>query len=171
MNMKKFVVTILFVVSMNGTAFAGQDTEDTSPLFEEIRGNEALLQMFFTQMPKGGDLHNHLTGSVYAETYFGIAQRENMWLNTDSYVLNANAACDACIQLDYGMANEHNVRVRAIDAWSVRNYGTYSDVRPVMNFSSRHLAVSVRYRGSARNCCRNCGNGRQTRMCNILKLC
>jgi len=28
-----------------------------------------MLTAFLEQMPKGGDLHNHLTGAVYAETY------------------------------------------------------------------------------------------------------
>ena len=29
----------------------------------------AELTLFFTQMPKGGDLHHHYSGSVYAESY------------------------------------------------------------------------------------------------------
>jgi hypothetical protein len=32
----------------------------------KIRNNEAALTAF-SQMPKGGDLHHHFSGSVYAE--------------------------------------------------------------------------------------------------------
>jgi len=31
--------------------------------------NEVLLHLFFTKMPKGGDIHHHFDGSIYAETY------------------------------------------------------------------------------------------------------
>jgi hypothetical protein len=37
--------------------------------FQKIRKNEAELTAFIAQMPKGGDLHNHFTGAIYAETY------------------------------------------------------------------------------------------------------
>ncbi len=38
-------------------------------LFEGKEPNTALLTLFFTNMPKGGDLHHHYSGSIYAETY------------------------------------------------------------------------------------------------------
>lgn len=34
------------------------------------------LTMFFTQMPKGGDLHHHYSGSIYAEHYLDFLQQE-----------------------------------------------------------------------------------------------
>jgi len=45
----------------------GQTIDD---YFQKIRKNEAELTAFIAAMPKGGDLHNHYTGSVYAESYF-----------------------------------------------------------------------------------------------------
>ena len=33
---------------------------------QKNRNNEALLTAFFQQMPKGGDLHHHFSGSIYA---------------------------------------------------------------------------------------------------------
>lgn len=48
--------------------------------FDSIKGNHAALRQFFSMMPKGGDIHNHLTGSAYAETYFEIAVKKDcMW--------------------------------------------------------------------------------------------
>ncbi|HXC06922.1 MAG TPA: adenosine deaminase, partial [Bacteroidia bacterium] len=49
--------------------------------FESIRNNEARLTAFFEQMPKGGDLHHHFTGSVYAETYIQSLLDKNYWVN------------------------------------------------------------------------------------------
>jgi hypothetical protein len=39
----------------------------------ERRGgpNIAALNQFFVQMPKGGDIHHHYSGAIYAETYLG----------------------------------------------------------------------------------------------------
>lgn len=35
----------------------------------ELGKKRASLFAFFSSMPKGGDLHHHYSGSVYAETY------------------------------------------------------------------------------------------------------
>ena len=60
----------------------------TSDYFKIIKGNQAELRQFFTQMPKGGDIHNHLTGSAYAETYFELATKKGMYvdLETGNYI-------------------------------------------------------------------------------------
>jgi hypothetical protein len=44
-------------------------------LFESVRHDPLLLRRFLEQMPKGGDLHNHLSGTVYGETYIPSAPR------------------------------------------------------------------------------------------------
>ena len=50
--------------------------------FEKIRNNEAELTAFFSQMPKGGDLHHHFSGSIYAEPMLEDAINEDFYLNT-----------------------------------------------------------------------------------------
>ena len=40
-----------------------------------IRNQPLALEAFLRQMPKGGDLHNHLSGSIYAESYMRWAAR------------------------------------------------------------------------------------------------
>jgi hypothetical protein len=102
-----------------------------------IRGNKAKLQYFFSQMPKGGDLHNHLSGSVYAETYFTIAVNEGMYLDPQTYRLyrqGDSGIPPQAIQLSPDMPNLHSIRVRCIDRWSVRNYGVYSETLPPDEF-------------------------------------
>ncbi len=56
----------------------GQSIDD---YFQKIRKNEAELTAFISQMPKGGDLHNHYTGAVYGESYV-------KWLIDADYCLN-----------------------------------------------------------------------------------
>ncbi len=44
-------------------------TDRTAQFLESARNNPAALMDFLARMPKGGDLHQHLTGAVYAESY------------------------------------------------------------------------------------------------------
>jgi adenosine deaminase/adenosine deaminase CECR1 len=50
--------------------------------FNKIRNNTAALTAFFSQMPKGGDLHHHYSGSIYAEPLLDYAINSNYYLNT-----------------------------------------------------------------------------------------
>jgi len=43
---------------------------------ESVRANPLLLAAFLRAMPKGGDLHNHLSGAVYAESYIKWAAQD-----------------------------------------------------------------------------------------------
>ena len=51
-------------------------TERTAAWFEAHRSSPGLLRTFIQRMPKGGDLHNHLSGAIYAESYLAWAAAE-----------------------------------------------------------------------------------------------
>ncbi|GHU58754.1 adenosine deaminase [Bacteroidia bacterium] len=77
-------------------------------------------------MPKGGDLHNHLTGSVYAETYFSIAVKDSLWVDMNTGKLSKEKPqSEQARQLIPGMPDLHNIRMKLIDMWSIRNYEPY----------------------------------------------
>jgi adenosine deaminase len=111
---------LLFVAALT-ILFAG--CQKQAVVFEQIRGTESALVQFFTQMPKGGDLHNHLTGSAYAETYFKIALEKGMWLDRQSGKLyTGNNPEKTRLQLTKDMPNFHAVYMECIDKWSARNF-------------------------------------------------
>lgn len=64
---------------------AASDLRQTESLYESMfdRGEPdiAKLNLFLTRMPKGGDLHNHYTGSLYAETYLDWVARRDWRIN------------------------------------------------------------------------------------------
>src|SRR5947208_13498654 len=65
--------------------------------FESIRKSPPRMLEFLLQMPKGGDLHNHLSGAVYAESYIQWSADNGLCINTMTMTLSpppANAACD-----------------------------------------------------------------------------
>jgi adenosine deaminase len=75
-------------------ASGGTPEQNTAAHMAAIEGDATQLAAFLTQMPKGGDLHHHLSGAVYAETYLGWAATANDCLETTngSYYL----AIDTC---------------------------------------------------------------------------
>ncbi|NTW54242.1 MAG: adenosine deaminase [Chlorobaculum sp.] len=47
------------------------------------RGAE--LRLFLNLMPKGGDLHQHFTGTTYAETYLDFVKTEHCWISKKDF--------------------------------------------------------------------------------------
>src|SRR5881409_2336466 len=52
----------------------------------------AELTLFFSQMPKGGDLHHHYSGALYAETYVNWLDRQGWCVNKLSYRIETDKA-------------------------------------------------------------------------------
>jgi adenosine deaminase/adenosine deaminase CECR1 len=77
-------------VPAHSHAFAAPTPPHTiDAYFEKIRTSRAALTAFFSQMPKGGDLHNHLTGSIYAESFLDLAIAQKLWVNRKTLALSA----------------------------------------------------------------------------------
>lgn len=59
---------------------AAEWEQNASDHYDElVGGNVGDLADFLFAVPKGGDLHNHLTGAVYAETFLDWARSEGGW--------------------------------------------------------------------------------------------
>jgi adenosine deaminase len=57
--------------------------------FVELRKSPLELYAFLYRMPKGGDLHNHLSGAVYAETFLKAAAEEHLCIDTKALAIVA----------------------------------------------------------------------------------
>ena len=66
--------------------------QNASDKLASISGDDAALTDFLTRMPKGADLHNHLSGAVYAETYLDWAKTEGGFCITTSS-LSLSSTC------------------------------------------------------------------------------
>ena len=82
--MKK-ILTIAFLL-----LFINLQAQSVNDYFEKIRNNPAALTAFFSQMPKGGDLHHHYSGSVYAETFVDIAVEKDLFINRKTLEIAAS---------------------------------------------------------------------------------
>ena len=59
----------------------------TERYFEGIRKDPNLLIAFLLEMPKGGDLHNHLSGAIYAETLINWAKDQRACVDPKTFYL------------------------------------------------------------------------------------
>ena len=51
----------------------------------------AQLNLFANQLPKGGDLHHHYSGALYAETYLDWVEKKGLCIVKASFKINFNA--------------------------------------------------------------------------------
>jgi len=105
----------------------GQTAEErTAKYFESVRAQPSLLLAFLQQMPKGGDLHNHLYGAIYAESLIDYASENALCVDRNTSRL-IRASCDSCetyrakpsVRCAY---QDHVLYNQLIDAWSMRNW-------------------------------------------------
>src|SRR5690242_2658247 len=68
----------LILIVLSTLASAQTPEQRTARYLDSIRNQPSLLLAFLREMPKGGDLHNHLTGSIYAEDYIDFAASDNL---------------------------------------------------------------------------------------------
>ena len=117
----------LFIVLILATLASAQTAEQkTARYLESIRKQPSLLLTFAAEMPKGGDLHNHLDGSIYAEDLIDFAADSNFCVDRTTSNLLA-PPCDSCehytakpeVRCAYGDQVLYN---QMIDAWSMRNW-------------------------------------------------
>ena len=70
------LLTPAATIAANRPAMSQSDEARAERYFQSIRKDPNRLLAFLREMPKGGDLHIHLTGSVYAESYIQWASAE-----------------------------------------------------------------------------------------------
>ena len=103
----------LFVVVVLSIAFVASGIE--------LPKDPLLLRRFLEEMPKGGDLHEHLSGAVYAETYLGWAMQDRLCVDRTKLSIEP-PPCDAPLVPAATLARDSQLYNQLIDAMSMRNY-------------------------------------------------
>ncbi|OLC48252.1 MAG: hypothetical protein AUH43_09900 [Acidobacteria bacterium 13_1_40CM_65_14] len=126
------VTAVVLVLAIVGTAAQPQRTARadsaeaaTAKRFAAIRNDPLALLAFLREMPKGGDLHNHLSGAVYAEKFLRWGADDKLCLATTAIAI---VACDGKtpqVPLADVMENQSTYSAlynQAIDALSMRHW-------------------------------------------------
>lgn len=123
-NLRKIALSALtYATLLLPTVPASADELTTAAKFERIRQDPIALRQFLYRMPKGGNLHTHLGGNVYAEYFL-------LWAAEDGKCIDLNAKsirmppCDADANrpLASEIIDNPDIVNQLIDAMSVRNY-------------------------------------------------
>ena len=102
------------------SACASTNEGRTAARLEAVRTDGSALSVFLTAMPKGGDLHNHLSGAVYAETFLNWAQADGLCVSTSSHTLVAKSQCGGTNAPIPDPGNDLYDRV--VRAWSMQDF-------------------------------------------------
>ena len=113
-------------------------------------------------MPKGGDLHNHLSGAIWAEDYLRWAQEAGYCITPDGLSV-APPPAEGCAperRIDHMDGQESPGFARLVDSFSTRGwqagvgrndrsghaqfFQTFARFAPIANISTAHMLASVR---------------------------
>jgi adenosine deaminase len=115
---------LAFVVFANVSAGAPDPRIDRR--FAELRRNPPELYAFLYRMPKGGDLHNHLSGAVYAESYLRAAAEDHLCIDPKTMALLKPATlyskCGTGLNPAAAAQTDNTLAGALIDAFSMRNF-------------------------------------------------
>jgi hypothetical protein len=110
----------------------------TARYFATIHDDPLLLLPFLRQMPKGGDLHNHFGGGIYAESFIDWAVKSNLCIEMSTLsVFKPDETKRPCVPKPADMKpsdptparrfaaealKDPSLYNRLVDAWSMRNW-------------------------------------------------
>ncbi len=118
---------VFFLLLLSALAAAQSSEQRTARYFDSVRKQPQLLLAFVHDLPKGGDLHNHLDGAIYAEDLIDFAADGGLCVDRTSSRLMPPPCDDSCENYtakpqagcSYG---DHVLYNQMVDAWSMRNW-------------------------------------------------
>ncbi|MCY7295394.1 adenosine deaminase [Alteromonas sp. a30] len=135
----------------------------TKALFEDIVGSEhekpeiSKLNLFLTRMPKGGDLHHHYSGTIYAETYLDWVKEKGWHIDSCNFkiITDASKADPKCQTLTVDeLLKQDPLYRKLLTLWSDKDFSNHfhEQVPPDSNFFN-----TFGYFGAAANVNQNIG--------------
>jgi adenosine deaminase len=110
------MIVALFAALLGGAAALAQ-----TPHAIQLPHNPLDLYAFLYRMPKGADLHNHLSGAVYAESFLKAAAARNLCIDPVALTI-VGPPCTGS-KVDAAKAESDNdLRNAMIDSLSMRNF-------------------------------------------------
>jgi adenosine deaminase len=141
-----WLVLQVVIANLGFAQRAASPEQKTSKHFQSIRNQPSLLMDFLRDMPKGGDLHNHLSGAVYAESFIRWAAQDGLCVDRANATL-LPPPCDA----EKGKPpastayQDPGLYARLLDAFSMRGF------RPGVESGHDHFFATFGKFGAATN--------------------
>lgn len=129
------IAAALFCVLPHGAQAASNEEITKRQFAALVSGPEpktAELTMFLTMMPKGGDLHHHYSGAIYAEQYLEWVDKEGFCVNKATYQIDTNKAdttaeqakplADRVCLSGQDVMNNNTVLANLLQRWSDKDF-------------------------------------------------
>ena len=111
---------IAILLSIATAALA--DEARTAAELERVRNSPLELRRFVEALPKGGDLHNHLSGATYAESFIAWGAADGLCINTTTFGL-VSPPCDGTTLVPASKAlTDSTLYGHALDKMSMRQF-------------------------------------------------
>ncbi len=122
MNKKLLLILLIFPIITGA--------QPINEYFEKIRNNTVELTAFFSQMPKGGDLHHHYSGSIYAETFLNYVIDKDFYINKNTLRVSDKISGDSSDWERFSGLHSRSLldeyKQKLLMKWSVKDYNQVS---------------------------------------------
>jgi adenosine deaminase len=89
--------------------------------FDQIKKDPNDLYEFLRRMPKGGELHYHLSGGPYPETLLALASKGNYCMNEKTFTITSNTGfCDGITTKE--LINKPELYAQTVRQWSLKEF-------------------------------------------------
>lgn len=99
----------------------------TSEILQGLTHNQTALTYWLRQMPKGGDLHNHLVGAIYAENLLGWAAEDGLCVDPDARAIIAQPECASPLLPAKEAIQQPELYEKMLQSLSMRDFGQSAD--------------------------------------------
>ncbi len=129
------VISGFVALVLTSAAAMGQSDLDRQARLAALAMDKAFTggwaRPFMQAFPKGGDIHNHLQGAIYAETWLEWAAEDGYCIDLDKPAIvdppsGAGGACDGGLKTVQAVQENAIWRDRVIDGLSLRDFVPYA---------------------------------------------
>src|SRR5258707_10525938 len=114
----------------SGVSLATSGEKNGDLQLEAARKDPLQLRQFLKKMPKGAELHYHLSGGVYAESFIRAAVEDGLCVDTKKLAFTKCAASggDTTIVLASDAYKNQTLYDQLINSFSMRSFVPYASV-------------------------------------------
>ncbi len=125
-TMRAVAAVLLLCAPVAALAQAAPETRTAVAFLKAQRNGPLTLHAFLERMPKGADLHMHLSGAVYAETFIDEAAADGVCVDPAALSFDRTAPHTTCrageVSGAAALEQDNHLRDALIDAFSMRGF-------------------------------------------------
>ena len=115
------ILAVVVALLAGGAASAPANEKGAAQRLDQLKSKPSKLRNFLRAMPKGTDLHTHLSGAVYAESMIKWGTEDNKCVDTTTFT----SSFPPCLAGQVPIANaltDTTLFDDIVAAWSMRNF-------------------------------------------------